>query len=421
MRQAWQLPRPASHMRRTFVAFALGAPLALVSSGSARAQNQPRSDSEFDLVPIAGGSSDIGIGGGAVGALTHFGGRETEQNLGGWAWRFEGSAFATFRASPKLAAPYQDYWLLLTLPDLDQGKLRMTARVAFTEETNVHYYGIGDATPLPPDSGSPRYLYTRTHPTLEGYARVLLMPHLFVNVGASMTVNWLDVPPDGKLAIDMRSGSPDVRNLLGTARTAGVAFAQESVIWDNRDDEVVPRRGMWDEIDLRLSPAIGDALPYAYAEVLAIARTYVPVGSRVVVALRGLADGLVGDPPFFNLPLYDDTYAIGGTAGIRGVPGQRYYGKVKLIGNLEVRTDVARFRAIGKPWGIAAVGFIDAGRLWADWSSQPELDGTGLGLKWGTGVGVRVQQGSAFVVRADVAWSPDAQPLGGYFAAGEMF
>ena len=408
-------------MRRILVAITLGAPLVLASPGAALADDKPKRDTEFDLVPIVGGSSDIGIGGGAVGALTRFGALQTEQNEGGWAWRFEGSAFATFRASPRFAAPYQDYWLLLTLPDLDEGKLRLTARIAFTEETNVHYFGVGDATPLPPDSSSPRYEYTRTHPTLEGYARVSLTPHLFATVGGSLTVNWLDVPPDGKLAFDMRDGSPEVRALLGTARTAGVAFAQESVSWDNRDDEVVPRRGTWDEVDLRLSPAIGNALPYAYAEVLAIARAYVPLGPRVVVAVRGLADALIGDPPFFNLPLYDDTYAIGGTAGIRGVPGQRYYGKAKLIGNVEVRTDVARFRAIGKPWGIAAIGFFDAGRLWADWSSQPELDGTGLGLKWGTGLGVRVQQGTAFVVRADVAWSPDARPLGGYFAAGEMF
>jgi outer membrane protein assembly factor BamA len=407
-------------MRRIF-AVALGASLVLVSPTGAFAQDKPKSDTEFDIVPIAGGSSDIGIGGGAVGALTRFGAPVTEQNEGGWGWRFEGSAFATVRVSPRFASPYQDYWLLLTLPDLDDGKLRLTARVAFTEETNVRYYGIGNSTPLPPDWSSPRYEYTRTHPTLESYARVLLEPHLFVTLGASFTANWLDVPPDGKLAIDMRTGPPEVRALLGTARTAGVAFAQASVSWDDRDDEVVPRRGTWDEVNLRLSPDVGGAMPYGYAEILAIARDYIPVGSRVVVALRGLADALIGDPPFFNLALYDDTYAIGGTAGIRGVPAQRYYGKAKLIGNIEARTDIARFHAIGKPWGIAAVGFLDAGRLWADWSSQPFLDGTGLGLKWGTGVGVRVQQGTAFVVRADVAWSPDARPLGGYFAAGEMF
>jgi outer membrane translocation and assembly module TamA len=106
---------------------------------------------------------------------------------------------------------------------------------------------------------------------------------------------------------------------------------------------------------------------------------------------------------------------------VRGVPAQRYYGKEKLIGNVEVRTDVAGFHAIGKQWGVDVVGFFDAGRVWADWTPQPRLDGTGLGLKWGTGIGLRLRQGTTFVVRGDIAWSPDAQPIGGYFAAGEAF
>jgi hypothetical protein len=36
-------------------------------------------------------------------------------------------------------------------------------------------------------------------------------------------------------------------------------------------------------------------------------------------------------------------------------------------------------------------------------------------------LGLRVQKGKAFVVRADVAWSPDARPIGGYFTAGQLF
>ena len=74
-----------------------------------------------------------------------------------------------------------------------------------------------------------------------------------------------------------------------------------------------------------------------------------------------------------------------------------------------------------KPWGLDLVAFFDAGRFWADWSPQPQLDGTGLGLKYGTGLGIRMIQGTALVVRGDMAWSPDAEPIGGYFAAGEMF
>jgi hypothetical protein len=36
-------------------------------------------------------------------------------------------------------------------------------------------------------------------------------------------------------------------------------------------------------------------------------------------------------------------------------------------------------------------------------------------------VGLRLLSGDTFAVRADVAWSPDARPVGLYFAAGEVF
>jgi hypothetical protein len=37
------------------------------------------------------------------------------------------------------------------------------------------------------------------------------------------------------------------------------------------------------------------------------------------------------------------------------------------------------------------------------------------------GGGLRLRKGETFVLRADVAWSEDARPLGFYFLAGNMF
>ena len=49
------------------------------------------------------------------------------------------------------------------------------------------------------------------------------------------------------------------------------------------------------------------------------------------------------------------------------------------------------------------------------------LDGSELGLKYGTGGGLRWAAGKSFVLRFDVAWSPDADPVGAYLAAGHTF
>jgi hemolysin activation/secretion protein len=146
---------------------------------------------------------------------------------------------------------------------------------------------------------------------------------------------------------------------------------------------------------------------------------------RVVLAGRLAGDVLYGDPPFYELARFEDTYAIGGLNGVRGVPAQRYYGKVKVLGNVELRTEIVTFRALGKPVTFGVTAFLDGGRVWADTTPRPDLDGGGsggiAGLKYGVGGGVRFQSGSAFVLRGDVAWSPDATPIGAYVAAGQMF
>jgi hypothetical protein len=163
-------------------------------------------------------------------------------------------------------------------------------------------------------------------------------------------------------------------------------------------------------------------MPYRYGQLNATARYYAtPIRRWLTVAARIVGDALFGHPPFYELARYEDTPALGGVRGVRGVPGQRYYGKIKLFGNLETRTELASFFLFGLPCALSSVLFLDVGRLWSGWERDPQLDGDGLGLKYGVGGGLRLQQGTAFVVRADVAWSPDAHPVGIYVTAGQIF
>ena len=143
---------------------------------------------------------------------------------------------------------------------------------------------------------------------------------------------------------------------------------------------------------------------------------------RLSVSVRVVGDLLLGSPPFYELARFDETPAIGGGKAIRGVPAQRYYGKVKVFENFEVRGDFLEFTVKKKPLVLGIAGFVDAGRVWAQAGTpSPQLDGGLLGIHYGVGGGLRLAEGKTFVVRADVAWSPDAQPIGAYFAAGEIF
>ena len=170
-------------------------------------------------------------------------------------------------------------------------------------------------------------------------------------------------------------------------------------------------------------PALGDAVPYAYHQYDAIARFYTTlVPRRLVLAVRGVADLQTGNVPFYEESRYEDTSAIGGGQGVRGVPAYQFYGRAKAFGSVELRYKAWRFEGLSRRWVIGFAGFVDAGRLWSGiTTAHPELDGTGLGLHWGTGGGIRIQQGRAFLVRADIAWSPDARPIAAYVMADQAF
>jgi hypothetical protein len=95
---------------------------------------------------------------------------------------------------------------------------------------------------------------------------------------------------------------------------------------------------------------------------------------------------------------------------------------VKVFENFEARSELFPFHIMKKALVLGVAAFLDAGRSWTELAhAHPELDGTGLGIKYGIGGGLRLQEGQTFVVRLDLAWSPDATPVGAYFAAGEIF
>jgi outer membrane protein assembly factor BamA len=389
-------------------------------NGDASKSSAPRN--EFNVVPVGGGTTDIGIGGGYFAGFAR-----VQRGVEPYVWNLESSGFLTFAPGDGggLALPYQDLNLKLTVPRFAGSTMQLEIRSEYSWETTLNYFGLGNASSAALPAAAPHkyFMYGRLHPELEVDLRWRIVDHLDGRIGVRYTQNWLQVADNSKLAGDFRAGSEEVKGLLGSTAMHGVAVLHYGIQWDTRDNDVSTHRGRYDSLNVMLSPGgAGTFLPYQYAEATATTRVFIPIWkSRVTLAGRLVADVLYGHPPFYELSRFDGTYAIGGLYGVRGVPGQRYYGKVKALGNVELRTEIVSFHALGKLLLFGIVGFFDAGRVWADIGIHPELDGKGIGLKYGVGGGVRIQSGSAFVIRADVAWSPDASPVGGYFAAGQMF
>jgi outer membrane protein assembly factor BamA len=378
-----------------------------------------RAHTDVNVLPVVGGTSDIGFGVGEFVGIAR-----QQKGYDPYLWNLESVGLVTFESlSGRLAVPYQDLELKLTVPRLIGAPVRLVINPSYTWEQALEYDGMGNASSavLPAGATSRYRLYGRLHPALDVRFWWRLVDHLAASVGATYTQNWIQVTDDSKLASDLHGGTPEVKTLLGSTASHAVALFQYGLQWDTRDSEVSTHRGTFHEAIVKLSPGGAGMFPYRYAQGTLESEVFLPIGQRVTVALRGIFDIYVGNPPFYELAKYDNTYALGGLLGVRGVPAERYYGKVKLLGNAEVRTDVATFQALGKKLLFGFVGFFDGGRLWADTTAHPELDGTSIGLKYGTGGGLRLQSGEAFVLRADIAWSPDARPISAYFAAGQMF
>jgi len=115
---------------------------------------------EFGIVPIAGGNTDYGIGGGFLTNLARL-----EPAVPPYAWRLEAAAFVSFKAKDAAPSewvnPYQDYYFLLTVPHFVHERLRLELRPSYTRETTQRYYGLGNASVAPPDEIPGRDFYGR--------------------------------------------------------------------------------------------------------------------------------------------------------------------------------------------------------------------------------------------------------------------
>ena len=376
---------------------------------------------EVNVIPVLGGSTDLGFGGGYFAGFAR-----VKKGTVPYLWNVDSSGLITFKYSERsgFTSPYQDLYARLTIPRLFGSPLRLELRPSYTWES-IDYFGMGNASSreAADNNANPDYSkYQRGHPQFDVDVRTRIVDHLAGRVGFRYIYNAIRVAEDSQLAQDQRTGSAEVKHLIGDTESHSVALFKYGLQFDTRDNETSTHSGTFDTIDLKLSPGGTEAFPYRYGEATVNLRAFVPLGTpRVTLALRVVGDWMFGNVPFYELARFDDTYALGGTTGVRGVPAQRYYGKLKAFGNVELRLEVATFRALGKSLTLGLVPFFDAGRVWAEAKSQPELDGRGWGLKYGYGGGIRVQSGTAFVVRLDVAASPDASPVSGYFSAGQMF
>ncbi len=374
---------------------------------------------EVAVLPSGSYDSDMGVGLGILGSLAAY-----APGHHPYKWKARLTGFLSIRGGPGGApeVPLYAGYFQIDLPGLTAAGLRLNVR-AVLRQALADYYGLGNHTSdqIPPPaadgSGGPfepdRYFqYRRTWAALKVGVRAPMLEHLSTYLELSYSYNFILAFAGSKLEHDARGdGGSYLAGALAGLTAHGVFASRLALVWDSRDIESAPESGMFHE--LTAHGAVGDD-GIAFAGVQAVLRFYQALGTRhLVVAARLVGDVVGGRQAFYDLPL------LGSYSTVRGVPWRRFHGKARVFGNVELRARFLPFELLEQHFELGAVAFFDAGRVWADLSPRPELDGSGAGVKMGMGGGLRLHWGTSFLVRADAAWSPDGHGI--YVGGGHLF
>ncbi|HEX3851414.1 MAG TPA: BamA/TamA family outer membrane protein [Polyangiaceae bacterium] len=392
----------------------------LATATAARNDELPPRRYEFLPVPNIGGNRDIGVELGVAFTLARF--HEEERP---YSWLLAGVFGTSFKDDENgFRAVQQFHFLRLDLPNLFSGRVRIDSRLNFLHSIDSPYYGVGNASTaerLPP---SPEPTRQNEYVAEEVRLRSL----------ASIKTGTLF---DAAFAINLRYELPQTyqgSQLVADAARTGIAGTEHTflstiaagVILDTRDNEFVPRRGVF--YQLGVAGTAGSAERVAYGEAAGIFSSYLPIAHAITFATRVITSFQFGRVPFYDLQqtnLFNPQYLVGGDRGVRGVRLGRYAGHIKVLANYELRTTfIPHFRVAAWQLQVGTTTFLDAGRVWSDYDT-PALDGTSLGVKYGVGGGFFFQWDRSSVFRVEAAYSPDNHysglPLGFYLANGLIF
>ena len=366
---------------------------------------------------------------GGVATLTRF-----QDGIKPYAWNMDVVLDASLKEGPRnLEIAQQNYLWQLDAPGLFHGLLRLMPTLSYTHTVNLGWFGLGNASPgtRPGDGNPERYFqFIQSEARVRQIARINLPGPIDGVILTSL--RYLDPAdyPNSKLELDAAAVSPNGTPLIRGLRKLGQAAVGIGAIYDTRDNEFFTTRGAYHQVGVKFSEGVPFGADIRYGEASAILAGYLQFYAPFIFAWRLVADLEFGNVPFYDLFTGGPFTTIempGGSAGIRGVPIGRYSGPIKALANVEVRGMLLDVKAFGQKFHIGGTTFFDTGRIWADYSFNSPADGTGLGLKYGVGVGGYLQWGQAAVFRIEMAYSPDAAsenpgfPFGLYVEDGLMF
>ncbi len=302
-----------------------------------------------------------------------------------------------------------DSYLRFKVPKISDTGFGVELLFADRQDIRVRYYGRGNQSEIvdaftDPDSPCFRdenyYYYVLQQPSFT----FTLLRHLYgpLRISTAVGLQSTTVRPRGERSYYLDAGTP-----YGV-RDGHAGFVGFRLTWDTRDDETVPKRGVfhrWSYETARNSVLALFFEPIDFHRYTFTDARYYPVTQRLNLAQRTIFEVLSGTVPLYAYGEIGggiDIKGLGGSDTLRGYDSQRFTDNVRFMTNTELRCHLGSLQMYKQYLEFHAVLFFDTGRVWRN------LDDLTLsGLHGSGGAGLRIYWNADFVIRLGVAVSTE--------------
>ncbi|MET0244788.1 MAG: BamA/TamA family outer membrane protein [Flavitalea sp.] len=300
-----------------------------------------------------------------------------------------------FRANKALATGAYAFRYRLDAVDVI-GKTDIVAEADVKAPDNVqNFFGIGNQTEFV-NEGDKKISYYRTRYNLiQGFALFRTNPvrHFSLLTGPVFQHYRID-EEENKGRFISQSDLPGIDSNTIYKRKSFLGWQFEANI-DNRDNEMIPTRGMLWKNTARVVKGV-NAYANDFAQLATDLSLYISfkVPADLVIAARVGGGINYGKYEFFQAQY------LSGLENLRGFRKYRFAGDKMFYNNIDLRIRIADFRGYILPGSVGILGFHDIGRVWV----KEEESG-----RWhnGYGGGIWLAPGKRYVVAACYGFSED--------------
>ena len=410
----------------------------------------------FGALPAVAFDSDIGFQYGLLFNLFQYGDGSTYPDYrwslyAEWSRTTKGSGINQLFFDSKYLLPHQ---------------IRVTADVSFLTEKALDFYGFNGYESVYntafTDKDDPEYISRVFYRHERKLARVTLdfqkkigdLPlRALVGYGYfnsridSVDVDKLNKGKDDEDLLPYAEGLYDkyVRwGLIPEEEADGGAhnFLKFGLVYDTRDNEPNPNRGMWSEVVIMTAPRFLGNKETAYTKLSLTHRQYITLKKETLTfAYRlGWQGTISGKAPFYMQPYMVNTFTkstkndgLGGARSLRGIMRNRIVGDDFAYGNFELRYKFWKFQKWNQNFYLSLNGFSDMGIITKtidmDLTKIPAEEETPFftkadqGLHVSYGAGLRIAMNQNFIVAIDYGLAGDKRDgdTGMYINLGFLF